>query len=115
MDYGHSLEFGYFLIPEAGDPRGVLEAARLADSNEAIVRPPDHWTEVLTHLALDLGFSTLVLIGKPIPRCCGRLSRTSPHGSASASRRRVPSRTADPLRRRSTVKDTHEEPRAGEA
>ena len=31
MDYGHSLEFGYFLIPEAGDPRAVLETARLAD------------------------------------------------------------------------------------
>jgi hypothetical protein len=31
MDYGHSLEFGYFLIPDAGDPRGVLETARLAD------------------------------------------------------------------------------------
>src|SRR3984893_16132034 len=31
MDYGHSLEFGYFLIPDAGNPRGVLETARLAD------------------------------------------------------------------------------------
>ncbi len=31
MDYGHSLQFGYFLIPDAGDPPGVLEAARLAD------------------------------------------------------------------------------------
>ncbi|HTE63326.1 MAG TPA: LLM class flavin-dependent oxidoreductase [Solirubrobacteraceae bacterium] len=31
MDYGHSLEFGYFLIPEAGDPEGVLATARLAD------------------------------------------------------------------------------------
>jgi alkanesulfonate monooxygenase SsuD/methylene tetrahydromethanopterin reductase-like flavin-dependent oxidoreductase (luciferase family) len=31
MDYGHSLQFGYFLIPEAGDPRGVLETARVAD------------------------------------------------------------------------------------
>jgi alkanesulfonate monooxygenase SsuD/methylene tetrahydromethanopterin reductase-like flavin-dependent oxidoreductase (luciferase family) len=31
MDYGHSLEFGYFLIPDAGDPQGVLDAARLAD------------------------------------------------------------------------------------
>ena len=30
-DYGHSLEFGYFLIPDAGDPQGVLETARLAD------------------------------------------------------------------------------------
>jgi alkanesulfonate monooxygenase SsuD/methylene tetrahydromethanopterin reductase-like flavin-dependent oxidoreductase (luciferase family) len=31
VDYGHPLEFGYFLIPEAGDARGVLETARLAD------------------------------------------------------------------------------------
>jgi alkanesulfonate monooxygenase SsuD/methylene tetrahydromethanopterin reductase-like flavin-dependent oxidoreductase (luciferase family) len=31
MDYGHTLEFGYFLIPEAGDPPGVLDTARLAD------------------------------------------------------------------------------------
>ena len=31
MDYGHSVEFGYFLIPDAGDPRGVLETARVAD------------------------------------------------------------------------------------
>ena len=30
-DYGHELEFGYFLIPDAGDPQGVLETARLAD------------------------------------------------------------------------------------
>jgi alkanesulfonate monooxygenase SsuD/methylene tetrahydromethanopterin reductase-like flavin-dependent oxidoreductase (luciferase family) len=30
-DYGHDIEFGYFLIPDAGDPEGVLETARLAD------------------------------------------------------------------------------------
>jgi alkanesulfonate monooxygenase SsuD/methylene tetrahydromethanopterin reductase-like flavin-dependent oxidoreductase (luciferase family) len=30
-DYGHELEFGYFLIPDANDPFGVLETARLAD------------------------------------------------------------------------------------
>ena len=30
-DYGHEIEFGYFLIPDAGDPEGVLETARLAD------------------------------------------------------------------------------------
>jgi alkanesulfonate monooxygenase SsuD/methylene tetrahydromethanopterin reductase-like flavin-dependent oxidoreductase (luciferase family) len=30
-DYGHDLEFGYFLIPDAGDPLGVIETARLAD------------------------------------------------------------------------------------
>ena len=74
MDYGHSLEFGYFLIPDAGDPRGVLETARLADR---------------------LGYDLLAV--------------------QDHARRRVPSRTADPLRRRSTVKDGHEERRAGEA
>ena len=31
LDYGHPLEFGYFLVPDAGDPLGVLETARLAD------------------------------------------------------------------------------------
>ncbi|HEY6636647.1 MAG TPA: LLM class flavin-dependent oxidoreductase [Solirubrobacterales bacterium] len=30
-DYRHTLEFGYFLSPDAGDPDGVLETARLAD------------------------------------------------------------------------------------
>jgi alkanesulfonate monooxygenase SsuD/methylene tetrahydromethanopterin reductase-like flavin-dependent oxidoreductase (luciferase family) len=31
MDYGHPLEFGYFLTPDAGDPHGVLATARLVD------------------------------------------------------------------------------------
>jgi hypothetical protein len=31
MDNGHALEFGYFLIPDAGDPQAVLETARIAD------------------------------------------------------------------------------------
>ena len=31
LDYGHSVEFGYFLIPDGGDPQGVLETARLVD------------------------------------------------------------------------------------
>ena len=30
-DYGHDIEFGYFLVPDAGDPDGVLEWASLAD------------------------------------------------------------------------------------
>jgi alkanesulfonate monooxygenase SsuD/methylene tetrahydromethanopterin reductase-like flavin-dependent oxidoreductase (luciferase family) len=30
-DYGHEIEFGYFLVPDAGDPEGVLETAALAD------------------------------------------------------------------------------------
>ena len=29
-DYGHEIEFGYFLVPGAGDPEGI-ETARLAD------------------------------------------------------------------------------------
>jgi len=32
LDYGHPLEFAYFLTPDAGDPPAVLETARLADS-----------------------------------------------------------------------------------
>jgi alkanesulfonate monooxygenase SsuD/methylene tetrahydromethanopterin reductase-like flavin-dependent oxidoreductase (luciferase family) len=31
LDYGHPLDFGYFLTPDAGDPVGVLETARLLD------------------------------------------------------------------------------------
>jgi alkanesulfonate monooxygenase SsuD/methylene tetrahydromethanopterin reductase-like flavin-dependent oxidoreductase (luciferase family) len=31
LDYGHSLEFGYFLTPDARDPQGLLETARLLD------------------------------------------------------------------------------------
>ena len=30
-DYGHDIEFGYFLIPDASDPQGVLETARFTD------------------------------------------------------------------------------------
>jgi alkanesulfonate monooxygenase SsuD/methylene tetrahydromethanopterin reductase-like flavin-dependent oxidoreductase (luciferase family) len=31
IDYGHSLEFGYFLTPDASDPNGVLATARALD------------------------------------------------------------------------------------
>ena len=31
LDYGEPLEFGYVLVPDAGDPSGVLETARVAD------------------------------------------------------------------------------------
>src|SRR5262245_24399640 len=31
MDYGHELAFGYFLVPQPGDPQGDLETARLVD------------------------------------------------------------------------------------
>jgi alkanesulfonate monooxygenase SsuD/methylene tetrahydromethanopterin reductase-like flavin-dependent oxidoreductase (luciferase family) len=37
------------------------------DTDEAIVGPPDHWAEVLTHFALDLGFGTFLLMSPPDP------------------------------------------------
>jgi hypothetical protein len=35
-DYGHDIEFGCFLIPDASDSEAVLETARLTDRD----RPP---------------------------------------------------------------------------
>ena len=65
---------------EAGrDPRAVRRIYNMSgrftaaapapatDSDEAIVGPPQHWEEVLTHFALDLGFSTFLLIAPPDP------------------------------------------------
>jgi alkanesulfonate monooxygenase SsuD/methylene tetrahydromethanopterin reductase-like flavin-dependent oxidoreductase (luciferase family) len=37
------------------------------DTDESIVGPPEHWAAVLTHLALDLGFGTFILLGPPDP------------------------------------------------
>jgi alkanesulfonate monooxygenase SsuD/methylene tetrahydromethanopterin reductase-like flavin-dependent oxidoreductase (luciferase family) len=37
------------------------------DTDETIVGPPDHWAEVVTHFALDLGFGTFILIAPPDP------------------------------------------------
>jgi alkanesulfonate monooxygenase SsuD/methylene tetrahydromethanopterin reductase-like flavin-dependent oxidoreductase (luciferase family) len=41
--------------------------APASDSDETIVGPPDHWVEVLTHFALDLGFGTFMLATPPDP------------------------------------------------
>jgi len=38
-----------------------------ADTDQGIVGPPEHWVEVLTHFALDVGFSTFVLVAPPDP------------------------------------------------
>jgi alkanesulfonate monooxygenase SsuD/methylene tetrahydromethanopterin reductase-like flavin-dependent oxidoreductase (luciferase family) len=35
------------------------------DSDQAIVGPPQHWVETLTHFALDFGFGTFVLVAPP--------------------------------------------------
>jgi len=37
------------------------------ETDQTIVGPPEHWVEVLTHFALDLGFGTLVLAAPPDP------------------------------------------------
>jgi alkanesulfonate monooxygenase SsuD/methylene tetrahydromethanopterin reductase-like flavin-dependent oxidoreductase (luciferase family) len=45
----------------------TMTQARATDSDQTIVGPPEHWAEVLTHFALDLGFSTFVLAAPPDP------------------------------------------------
>jgi alkanesulfonate monooxygenase SsuD/methylene tetrahydromethanopterin reductase-like flavin-dependent oxidoreductase (luciferase family) len=65
---------------EAGrDPRAIRRIALVpgafaaaapapaTDSDQAIVGPPEHWADVLTHLALDLGFGSFNLVGPPDP------------------------------------------------
>lgn len=63
-----------------GDPRAIRHIYNVqgaftstahgpaADTDQGIVGPPAHWAEVPTHLALDIGFSTLVLATPPDPR-----------------------------------------------
>lgn len=52
------------LVTGAFDPAAPAPAR---DTDQAVVGPPDHWAEVLTHLSLDLGFSSFVLVGPPDP------------------------------------------------
>jgi alkanesulfonate monooxygenase SsuD/methylene tetrahydromethanopterin reductase-like flavin-dependent oxidoreductase (luciferase family) len=47
-----------------GDVAPVVEAG-LSDDDQQIVGPREHWVNVLTHLAVDLGFSSFVLWGVP--------------------------------------------------
>jgi alkanesulfonate monooxygenase SsuD/methylene tetrahydromethanopterin reductase-like flavin-dependent oxidoreductase (luciferase family) len=46
---------------------GAAPPAPARDTDQAIVGPPDHWAEVLTHFALDLGFGTFILTTPPDP------------------------------------------------
>jgi alkanesulfonate monooxygenase SsuD/methylene tetrahydromethanopterin reductase-like flavin-dependent oxidoreductase (luciferase family) len=68
----------------------VEAPAAARDTDEAIVGPPEHWTEVLTHLALDLGFGTFVLMGEPDPH----LLRTFIEDVAPQVRERVAAQRA---------------------
>jgi alkanesulfonate monooxygenase SsuD/methylene tetrahydromethanopterin reductase-like flavin-dependent oxidoreductase (luciferase family) len=47
-----------------GDVAPVTEAGG-SDEDSQIVGPREHWIEVLTHLAVDHGFSTFILWGVP--------------------------------------------------
>ncbi len=47
-----------------GDVAPVVEAGS-SDDDQQIIGPRDHWVNVLTHLAVDHGFSTFVLWGVP--------------------------------------------------
>jgi alkanesulfonate monooxygenase SsuD/methylene tetrahydromethanopterin reductase-like flavin-dependent oxidoreductase (luciferase family) len=60
------------------------------DSDQAIVGPPGHWAEVLTHLAVDLGFATFVLLAPPDPD----ILRTFAEEVAPDVRERVSARRA---------------------
>jgi alkanesulfonate monooxygenase SsuD/methylene tetrahydromethanopterin reductase-like flavin-dependent oxidoreductase (luciferase family) len=53
-----------YLVP------GAFEASAPApprDTDQAIVGPPEHWADVLTHLSLELGFSDFILVAPPDP------------------------------------------------
>jgi len=41
--------------------------APASDTDQAVVGPPEHWVEVLTRFATDLGFGTFVLATEPDP------------------------------------------------
>src|SRR5919107_6419840 len=45
----------------------ATETAPARDTDQAIVGPPEHWVEVLTHLALELGFGTFIIATPPDP------------------------------------------------
>ncbi|MBX3070143.1 MAG: LLM class flavin-dependent oxidoreductase [Thermomicrobiales bacterium] len=47
-----------------GDVAPLVESGS-SDDDSQIVGPRDHWVEVLTHLAVDIGFSSFILWGVP--------------------------------------------------
>jgi alkanesulfonate monooxygenase SsuD/methylene tetrahydromethanopterin reductase-like flavin-dependent oxidoreductase (luciferase family) len=47
-----------------GDIASTIQSGS-SDDDRQIVGPPDHWVDVLTHLAVDHGFSTFVFWGEP--------------------------------------------------
>ena len=68
--------------------------APASDSDQAIIGPPEHWAEVLSHLAVDLGFGTFLLIAPPDPDTLRIVRRGRRPTSARARRDRARSRAA---------------------
>lgn len=54
---------GATIMHQRARPRRFIRAARslAREMDRSILGPPEHWAEVLTRLALDLGFGTFVL------------------------------------------------------
>jgi alkanesulfonate monooxygenase SsuD/methylene tetrahydromethanopterin reductase-like flavin-dependent oxidoreductase (luciferase family) len=79
----------------AGDIAPVLEAGS-SDEDTQIVGPRDHWIEVLTHLAVDLGFSTFILWGVPTaPRLRMFVEEIAPEVKARVEKARLGQFRAD--------------------
>jgi alkanesulfonate monooxygenase SsuD/methylene tetrahydromethanopterin reductase-like flavin-dependent oxidoreductase (luciferase family) len=72
--------------------------APVSDSDQAVVGPPEHWVEVLTHLAADLGFGTFVLAAEPDPATLTTfIEDVAPQVRERVAERRASSLTAVPL------------------
>src|SRR5258708_28490925 len=96
-DYGHDLKFGYFLIPDAGDPSGVLATARLIDElGYDLVGIQDHpynpgHLDALSLMAVLLGqtrrvrvVSTVAKLGVRPPVVLGQTPPSPAHVSGGA-------------------------------
>ena len=71
-----------------------------SDTDQAIVGPPEHWAEVMTHLATDLGFGTFVLVAEPDPTTLTTfIEDVAPKVRERVAERRASSPTAVPAER----------------
>jgi hypothetical protein len=68
-DYGHEIEFGFFLLPDHGDPRATLELAGRLDDDELRRRPAGSRPESLagTYLLGHLHGSGYATVLDPVP------------------------------------------------
>jgi alkanesulfonate monooxygenase SsuD/methylene tetrahydromethanopterin reductase-like flavin-dependent oxidoreductase (luciferase family) len=61
-DRGLPVRFGWSLVPEAADSRGLVEGARLAErAGFDLIGIQDHWVEQLLPLVVEEGMDTFVI------------------------------------------------------